>query len=88
MCDCIPGAEVVSLYPKEAYPYMPSYLTKYVPESRPANICYETDLLETCDEMQYFNKEACMCFSKIQCKMMCPMDNKMDPIKGCGCITV
>ena len=62
MCSCIPGEEVLQLYPKEAYPYVPKYLEKYLPVEKEKG-CKESDLLEKCPNGLDFNTEHCMCMS-------------------------
>ena len=66
MCTCIPGEEVVALYPEEAHDYLPEYLKKYLSDSNPR--CSEEDLLEPCLEGMVFNEEHCMCFREKKCR--------------------
>ena len=41
---------------------------------------------ESCTD-NFLNLLACECFSAIQCMMMCPEGEVLDPAKGCSCIT-
>ena len=62
-CECLPGEEVLALYPVEAYPYLPENLKIYIPDE--PQQCVEADLLEPCGTGLYFEQKYCMCFAEI-----------------------
>lgn len=95
MCECVEESVVQALYPDcasqeniENSEVQGLQAASERPQDSNTVICPRDDYLPEswCDGTMMWNELACECYSPVNCMIMCPDWQELDPRTGCDCI--